>query len=354
MPELPEVETVRRGLLPLIGAQIVGAQFFHARTTRHHPATGEAVAAELVGSVIVAAVRRGKYLWFPLQGSDASNLAANPVTALGDWTPPSTVAPLNPSAPPSQALLAHLGMSGQLLLRLPKLQAACKSPSLAAPSSSGEPCQPIDAEPQTNDPHLRARLLLQLSDGQLAELDFIDQRTFGYLHPTAMYPTPESLPGGVGSELHLLPARVAHIGRDVLDPHLDIATVTESFQRSSAEVKRLLLDQAKLSGIGNIYADEALWRAHIHPAIRGRDLPSDQIANLIYAAVEVIERSLNLGGTSFDALYVNAAGVPGQFQSELAVYGRESQPCPRCGTLVERIKLGGRSTHFCPNCQPVA
>ncbi len=277
MPELPEVETVRQGLAKwAAGRRIASVEVFHPRSVRRH-LPGEAhFAAVLSGRTIVDVRRRGKYLWIPLDSGDA--------------------------------ILAHLGMSGQLLF------------------------QPATAP---DEAHLRVRLTF--ADGD-PELRFVDQRTFGGL----------SVSEG-GAEL---PAEIAHIARDPLDPLFSDRAFTEALRRKHTEVKRALLDQSLISGVGNIYADEALWRAMLHGARPTERLTRPAVARLLGHVRDVLVAALRAGGTSFDALYVNVNGESGYFDRSLAVYGREGEACLRCGTAIRRESFMNRSSYFCPHCQP--
>jgi formamidopyrimidine-DNA glycosylase len=278
VPELPEVEVVRAGLERwVVGRTVAKAELLHPRATRRHVAGPDDVVARLTGRTLTDARRRGKYLWLPLSGTD-------------------------------EALLGHLGMSGQLLV---------------------EP-------PQTPDgPHLRARLAF--TDGG-RELRYVDQRTFGGL--------------SVEPLVHGVPAPIAHIARDPLDPDFDLATFAAAVRRRRTGIKRALLDQSLISGIGNIYADEALWRARLHYARATDTLTRPAIATLVEATREVMNEALAAGGTSFDSLYVNVNGESGYFERSLHVYGREHEPCPRCGTPIRRDAFMNRSSFSCPRCQP--
>lgn len=277
MPELPEVEVVRRGLeRGLAGRTISTVTVHHPRAIRRHLAGEADFVALLAGRTLIGVARRGKYLWLPLDSGDA--------------------------------LVGHLGMSGQLLVVAP-----------------GTP-------PQT---HLRARITF--TDGG-PELRFVDQRTFGGLFVVA---------GGAE-----LPATIAHIARDPLDPGFSDEDFVAGIRRRRTGVKRALLDQTLVSGVGNIYADEALWRARLHYA-RPTDTLSRPAARALLAAVrEVLLTALAAGGTSFDALYVSTEGVSGQFERSLQVYGREEEPCSRCGTPIRRDAFMNRSSYTCPRCQP--
>ncbi|MGH3275297.1 MAG: bifunctional DNA-formamidopyrimidine glycosylase/DNA-(apurinic or apyrimidinic site) lyase [Streptosporangiaceae bacterium] len=276
MPELPEVETVRRGLAEHVaGRTIDDIEVLHPRAVRRHAAGAADFAAALRGRVVGAPLRRGKYLWLP-SGDDA--------------------------------LLAHLGMSGQLLV--------------------GEPGRPLA-------PHVRVRFTFR--DGG-PDLRFTDQRTFGHLLFS---------PGGAR-----LPPVIAHIAPDPLEDAFDRAAFAARLRSRHTGVKRALLDQSLISGVGNIYADEALWRARLHWARPADRLRGTDISRLVDAVQEVLAEALQVGGTSFDSLYVNVNGQSGYFDRSLAVYGRAGQPCPRCGALVRRDAFMNRSAFSCPACQP--
>ena len=279
MPELPEVEVVRRGLeAHVLDRPIRAVEVLHPRPVRRHLAGPDDFAARLTGLSFAAARRRGKYLWLGLDG---------------------------PSSP-ADALLAHLGMSGQMLVQLP-----------------GAPAE------------RQLRVRFDLGD---VELRFVDQRMFGGLSIS---------PGGAD-----LPAEVAHIALDPLDPDFDLAAVVARIRRSASGIKRLLLNQAVVSGVGNIYADEALWRAQVHGERPGNRLTRTQVETVLQASYDVMVQALGEGGTSFDALYVNVNGESGYFDRSLNAYGREDEPCRRCGTPIRRMSFMNRSSYFCPVCQP--
>lgn len=298
MPELPEVETVRDGLARhVLGRRVVGADVLRDYSVRRHLAGPRDLEARLVGRELTAAVRRGKFLWLLLDDEGSG-----------------------------ESLLAHLAMSGQLLVRTD-----------ADAVRSG-----------ADHPHLRVRLALD--DGSC--LDFVDQRTFGHLSLADLVATPDGLPGGHGSALAAVPEPVAHIARDLLDPALDRPRLVAALRARTTVLKRALLDQGLVSGIGNIYADEALWRARLHGERPTRTLRRADAERALDAAAEVMRDALAQGGTSFDALYVNVNGASGYFDRSLAVYGQEGEPCPRCGTPVRRDAFMNRSSFTCPTCQP--
>ncbi|MCQ4119296.1 bifunctional DNA-formamidopyrimidine glycosylase/DNA-(apurinic or apyrimidinic site) lyase [Rhodococcus tibetensis] len=281
MPELPEVEVVRRGLeRHIVGASIASIDVLHPRAIRRHLLGAADLAGQLTGERIARADRRGKYLWLVLE-------------------------------PSAVALVVHLGMSGQMLV------------------------QPPEA---VTERHLRIRARL---DSGL-DLRFVDQRTFG---GWALAPL-------VDVDGSLIPDSVAHIARDPLDTRFDSAATVTVMRRKHTEIKRALLDQTVVSGIGNIYADEALWRAQIHGSRLTDRLAAAKLRELLSAAQEVMREALTQGGTSFDALYVNVNGESGYFDRSLSAYGREDRPCPRCGTAIRRERFMNRSSFSCPSCQP--
>jgi len=300
VPELPEVEVVRAGLAPAVtGATILGVEVFDARALTRHAGTLADFEGRLAGRSVRGTARRGKFLWLPL--ADA------------------------PAAGP-EAIMVHLGMSGQMLLRAP-----------GAPAERHERVRFAIAHPE---------------HGELA-IVFADQRTFGSLAIDPLIPTPDGAPGGLGDEAPLVPAQAAHIARDPLDPAFDDAGFRRALARRSSGIKRVLLDQNAISGVGNIYADEALWAARVHPGTRAADL-SARTANRLLAEVRaVLRKALAEGGTSFDAQYVNVNGEAGYFAHSLNAYGRTGEACPRCGRAIVRVAFTNRSSHFCPRCQRV-
>jgi formamidopyrimidine-DNA glycosylase len=295
VPELPEVETVRDGLARHVtGATVTDVEVRRTSSVRRHLPGPVDFAARLRGRRLGAAVRRGKFLWVLLDDDEA--------------------------------LTAHLGMSGQLLVH--------------------------HAADAPEHPHLRVRLRLAVPAAPDRVLDFVDQRTFGHLAVAELVPTADGAPGGRGSETPALPPAVAHIARDLLDPHLDREAVVAAVRRRRSELKRALLDQTLVSGIGNIYADEALWRARLDGARPTDRLRPVQVRAVLDAAEQVMRAALRAGGTSFDAMYVDVNGSSGWFERELAVYGRDGLPCPRCGAPVVRRPFMNRSSYSCPRCQP--
>lgn len=299
MPELPEVEVVRAGLAPAVtGARIAGVEVLDVRSLKRHEAASGDFEALLTGERIEAAVRRGKFLWMPLAGGSA--------------------------------LVGHLGMSGQLLLRTPD--------------------HPGD------DRHARIRLHLEhLEHGEL-RVDFVDQRIFGSMAVDRMVPTSDGEVAGfsaavTGPWARSIPSQVAHIARDPLDPAFDDTGFVRAVRRRSSGIKRILLDQQRVSGIGNIYADEALWAVRMHGEQPGATQGPRRVRELLQAVREVLQKALAEGGTSFDAQYVNVNGASGYFSHSLNAYGQAGRPCSRCGTPIVREAFMNRSSHRCPRCQ---
>ncbi len=308
MPELPEVEVIRAGLAQAIdGSRVVGVEVRDPRALKRHriaaahPAEISAVVdfeTLVVGARLSMPARRGKFLWIPIEDSPAGLVRT--------------------------ALLAHLGMSGQLLLRTPE---------------------------QPDDRHVRVRLWVENPQHGELRLDFADQRLFGSLAIDELVPTPDGAPGGRGSPLAAIPSQAAHIARDPLDPAFPDAAFFAALRRRSISIKKALLDQGLVSGVGNIYADEALWLARIHPETPASALSTSKATALLEAVRDVFTRALVEGGTSFDRLYVNVNGESGYFAHSLNAYGRTGKPCPRCGTAIKRIAFANRGSHFCPRCQ---
>lgn len=351
MPELPEVETVRAGLADhSLGRPVRAVRVVDARSLRRHLPGPAHFEAALTGRTLRGAYRRGKYLWLTLSEADGT---------LAD-----------------EALVVHLGMSGQLLVR--------DEPDGDSGNDS-EAREAFDEQPR----HLRVALELgpaeatggamstnrastdRTSAGQ--RLLFVDQRIFGGMFLSPLVPDVpaavatnkaapgEAAPGEVPerflvSERFLVPEAVKHIARDPLDEFFDPAAVRRKFLRTSSGIKKVLLDQSVISGVGNIYADEALWRARLHYAKSARTLSAAQTRELLEAVTQVLRESLAAGGTSFDALYVNVLGESGYFERSLNAYGRAGEPCHRCAeagrtSLIVREPFQNRSSYRCPHCQ---
>ncbi len=296
MPELPEVELIRRGLAQWVAGRVItDVTVLHARAVRRHLPGPRDFADRLTGRRVLAVNRRGKYLWFPLDSEDV--------------------------------LVGHLGMSGQLLIRPPQAAA---------------------------EPHLRVRFALGAAD---RELRFVDQRTFGGFAVESASPGggmaaadgPGRQPGVAEAAL---PATIRHIALDPLDEAFDVERFQAALRRRHTGLKRALLDQSLVSGIGNIYADEALWRARLHYAHPTDEVTLDQAASLVAGVCAVMTDALAAGGTSFDTLYVNVNGESGYFSRSLQVYGQVGRDCGRCGTPIERVAFMNRSSFLCPRCQP--
>lgn len=345
MPELPEVETVRAGLADhSLGRPVRAVRVVDARSLRRHLPGPAHFEAALTGRALRGAYRRGKYLWLTLSEADGR---------LAD-----------------EALVVHLGMSGQLLVRdEPDGDSGSDSEARAA----------FDEQPR----HLRVVLELGSAGatnaagatGSAASADrastgqrllFVDQRIFGGMFLSPLVPDVPAAAGemapGEGSnpsavpERFLVPEAVKHIARDPLDEFFDFAAVRRKFLRTSSGIKKVLLDQSVISGVGNIYADEALWRARLHYAKPARTLSAAQTRELLEAVTQVLRESLAAGGTSFDALYVNVLGESGYFERSLNAYGRAGEPCHRCAeagrtTLMVREPFQNRSSYRCPHCQ---
>ena len=346
MPELPEVETVRAGIADhSLGRPVRAVRVVDARSLRRHLPGPAHFEAALTGRTLRGAYRRGKYLWLTLSEADG---------ALAD-----------------EALVVHLGMSGQLLVRDEPVEAS---------GSDSEARSAFDEQPR----HLRVALELgpagatsaagatggaastnRASTGQ--QLLFVDQRIFGGMFLSRLVPdvpatvaANEAAPDEMGQsevpERFLVPEAVKHIARDPLDEFFDPAAVRRKFLRTSSGIKKVLLDQSVISGVGNIYADEALWRARLHYAKPARTLSAAQTRELLEAVTQVLRESLAAGGTSFDALYVNVLGESGYFERSLNAYGRAGKPCHRCAeagrtSLMVREPFQNRSSYRCPHCQ---
>ncbi|WP_314684609.1 bifunctional DNA-formamidopyrimidine glycosylase/DNA-(apurinic or apyrimidinic site) lyase [Rothia mucilaginosa] len=339
MPELPEVETVRAGIADhSLGRPVRAVRVVDARSLRRHLPGPAHFEAALTGRALRGAYRRGKYLWLTLSEADGT---------LAD-----------------EALVVHLGMSGQLLVR--------DEPGAELDNDSGDETEAraaFDEQPR----HLRVALELgpvgtaSSEAGAGQRLLFVDQRIFGGMFLSPLVPdvpaalaVNEAAPGEMGQsevpERFLVPEAVKHIARDPLDEFFDPVAVRRKFLRTSSGIKKVLLDQSVISGVGNIYADEALWRARLHYAKPARTLSAAQTRELLEAVTQVLRESLAAGGTSFDALYVNVLGESGYFERSLNAYGRAGEPCHRCAeagrtSLIVREPFQNRSSYRCPHCQ---
>ena len=304
MPELPEVETVRAGLAPVLtGARITGVKVLEPRSLRRHPGTVSNFVSELEGREVLGCVRRGKFLWMPLG-------------PIGSQTRPT-------------ALVGHLGMSGQILLRTPDYEA-----------------------------DKLTRVILEIeSKGKPFEFRFVDQRIFGGLAIDELVATQDGATGGFCPEVtnapwvNYLPQTVAHIARDPLDANFDRESVIRKLRTKNTGIKRALLDQGLVSGIGNIYADESLWRAKLHYDRVCSEISVAKLRELFDHVNEILVAAVKQGGTSFDEQYKNVNGESGYFSQTLNAYGQTGMPCARCGTAIRRDAWANRGSHFCPKCQ---
>jgi formamidopyrimidine-DNA glycosylase len=294
MPELPEVEVVRAGLEPAVtGAIVSSVTVYDERSLRRHAGPAEDFIDRLVGRTISGAVRRGKFLWLPVDGEEA--------------------------------VVVHLGMSGQLLLR----------------------------DRNTDDALTRVRIELDHPGLGPLRLNFADQRIFGSMSIDALVPTADGRAAGLGSGEPLLPSQVAHIARDPLDPAFDARLFFSRLSKRKTGLKRALLDQTLISGIGNIYADEALWAAKVHYDQPTATLSRPRARKVLTEVREVLAKALAEGGTSFDYQYVNVNGASGYFSQSLHAYGQQGLPCPRCGRPIVRDSFMNRGSHFCAFCQRI-
>jgi formamidopyrimidine-DNA glycosylase len=303
VPELPEVETVRAGLAEVVtGAKVTKVVIHDSRSLKRHPASVGDFVETLTGRTLQAAVRRGKFLWLPLNKQKNEE---------------------------QLALIGHLGMSGQILLRTP-----------------GFPEDALN----------RITIYLKAADGQKYELRFVDQRIFGSLAIDVMSDTSDGLPGGFsagesGSWLNMIPNQVAHIARDPLDESFSEEAVLRLFKKKQSGIKRVLLDQGVLSGIGNIYADESLWLAKLHYDQSAASISKAKAKELLEHVRVVLANAVEAGGTSFDEQYKNINGESGYFSISLNAYGLTGLPCKRCGRPIRRDNWMNRGSHFCPYCQ---
>lgn len=296
MPELPEVETVRAGLAShVIGAKVTKIEVLDSRSLKRNFSGEAGFINELEGQTLEAVVRRGKFLWLPINSS--------------------------------RALVCHLGMSGQVLVR----------------SRAFAP-----------DKLTRVSISLTKPDGEGFEMRFVDQRLFGGMMIDDLETTQDLLPSGFfpeGQANDQIPASVSHIARDLLDPHFDAQAVVSKMRNRNSGIKRVLLDQNLLSGIGNIYADESLWRAKVHYDKPASAISKKKLEELTLVATEVLQEAVQRGGTSFDEQYKNVNGESGYFSLDLNAYSRKGLPCSRCGTPIKREAWANRSSYFCPRCQ---
>lgn len=343
MPELPEVETVRAGIADhSLGRPVRAVRVVDARSLRRHLPGPAHFEAALTGRALRGAYRRGKYLWLTLSEADGT---------LAD-----------------EALVVHLGMSGQLLVR--------DEPGGESDSNSGgDSGNELGARAAFDEQPRHLRVALELGPAGNSEsaastnrasagqrLLFVDQRIFGGMFLSPLVPdvpaavAVNEVASGEVPERFLVPEAVKHIARDPLDEFFDPAAVRRKFLRTSSGIKKVLLDQSVISGVGNIYADEALWRARLHYAKPARTLSAAQTRELLEAVTQVLRESLAAGGTSFDALYVNVLGESGYFERSLNAYGRAGEPCHRCAeagrtSLMVREPFQNRSSYRCPHCQ---
>lgn len=303
MPELPEVEVVRGGIEPaVVGASVAGVEVFDERSLKRHDRTRGSFVDLLEGQRMLGAVRRGKFLWIPLSSGNA--------------------------------LVTHLGMSGQVLLRSPGAE---------------------------SEKQLRIRIHLDQPAFGEVWLNFVDQRIFGSMAIDAMVPTVDGAVAGYSGVAsgstepapwaYSLPSQVAHIARDPLDPAFSDASFADALTRKNSGIKRVLLDQSLISGIGNIYADEALFAAGLHYNQPANSLSAAEVATVLRAVRLILNKALAEGGTSFDAQYVNVNGESGYFSHSLTAYGQHGKPCQRCGATMVREQFMNRGSHFCPVCQ---
>lgn len=291
MPELPEVEVVRAGLEPaLVGSRIHDIRVLDSRSLKRHDGRRGDFAGLLQDRVILSAERRGKFMWFPLDSGDA--------------------------------LVTHLGMSGQVLLR--------------QSDSAG-------------DKHIRIQLGITHPGHGKHLVNFVDQRIFGSMAVDSLI---EQLPG-LAQHPVLVPSQAAHIALDPLNDSFDDTEFFRRLSKKSSGIKRVLLAQNLISGIGNIYADEALWASQIHFEKPADELTKKQMKALLLEVRAVLKKALAEGGTSFDQQYVNVNGQAGYFAHSLNAYGQQGKPCPRCGTPIQRVRFMNRGSHFCPRCQVV-
>ena len=296
MPELPEVETVRAGLAShVIGALVNEIEVHDSRSLKRNFSGLDGFVNELIGERLQGVIRRGKFLWLP-------------VTA-------------------TRAVVCHLGMSGQVLVRSKEF---------------GE------------DKLTRITLRLEKPTGEEIEMRFVDQRLFGGMQIDDLLETGEGVPAGhfpEGEASSMIPVSVSHIARDPLDPNFDAGLVVSKMRKRSSGIKRVLLDQNLMSGIGNIYADETLWRTRLHYDRPASIISAKKLNDVIEVAKDVLGEAVERGGTSFDEQYKNVNGESGYFSQDLNAYSRAGLPCQRCGSVIKREAWANRSSYFCPKCQ---
>ena len=284
MPELPEVEVVRKGLAKHIkNRKIIKAKVRNNRALRNFEFSTKTFEKTVTGFTINSVERRGKFLWMTLKNS-------------------------------SQAISAHLGMSGQMLM-----------------------------VKQDEKASTHARGTFDFADNKRS-LHFIDQRTFGWINLEELVKAKDD---------RLVPQSVLHISPDLFEETFDMDKTITNIKRRKTGIKQALLNQEIVAGIGNIYADEALWLAKTHWANVCEDLSEKKIKEILISAKEVMAKALEKGGTSFDDLYIDVNGESGYFENELNAYGREGERCYRCDLeMVREAFSNNRSSTICPNCQP--
>jgi len=296
VPELPEVETVRSGLaIHVIGALVKNIDVHDTRSLKRNFSGPDGFTSELIGERLQGVVRRGKFLWLPITAT--------------------------------RAVVCHLGMSGQLLVR---------------------------SKDFSHDKLTRVTVSLEKPSGEEIEVRFVDQRLFGGMQIDDLVQTEDNAPAGYfpeGEGSFSIPTSVSHIARDLLDPHFDAGSVVSKMRRRNSGIKRVLLDQNLLSGIGNIYADESLWRSRLHYDRPASAISAKKLSELIEVANEVLREAVERGGTSFDEQYKNVNGESGYFSQDLNAYSRAGLPCQRCGSAIRREAWANRSSYFCPKCQ---
>ena len=314
MPELPEVEVVRAGLEPAVtGATVTAVTVLDERSLRRHPGPAEDFIDRLTGTTLLTPARRGKYMWLPLAASKTKEIRSDSAPSAANGA----ISAESPSfSAATEALVVHLGMSGQVLLR----------------------------QPAVDDRLTRIRIDLEHPDHGPLRLNFVDQRIFGSMAIDELVPATDA----VGESL---PGQVSHIARDPVDPLFDDNAFLRRLAVRRSAIKRALLDQSLISGIGNIYADEALWAARIHGEQPTNTLSRSRAKLLLAEVRAVLDKALGEGGTSFDAQYLNVNGESGYFSHSLNAYGQHGEPCPRCGRPITRVSFMNRGSHFCPFCQ---